>query len=581
VEKGEMMKNALRAASFLFLLIGVASAFTINSTSDWGTGTRTNSSDNYEVETNGDNLHVFDGWASLGDMYSDRFTFDDADGITWKWWADDLMTAWGVETSGLVSTDISDGKYNFYLANASSQIPAYPVIIRGLNTTVQTDVDMRIDVFLPASDTGDVPEAILLLWKEDDSGAYCYLYPYFDAVDTWWLIYECSDDTPTTLFSGSIPIGSTGDMNLSLRIERLGDVCVLYYDAWMSGTWTFVDSTTSYGSCFSGEARPMLYSDASWHNDDNITISWDNFWMETELGEPARDAGTWESLPIPYSTLNSTTISYYSQNEYTCVDSVEWLADGVSVAEYTDDLCNISITNRQETQESAENGGFDYETGYWARSSSNVIDNDWDSCGYSTSLGTLFFSYNIPFGATTNSLWHIKDGGLFGDRMLTLPPECWSNTELNLMVQSKRTYAKPFWRSWAIWSCWNGASWEILSSTSAGYTSNAYIYEEEMLWDINTSRITLTEDNLTSGTFTNINSTFNIRVNMTGDGASTLALDSLTSNEEAVACSGEMVFIKLPARQIKSSDSTGAAVLMFAVVGTGAVAWKYTKKGDG
>jgi len=56
-----------------------------NETSHFDTGFKSNSSSNYDVVTFTDNLHLNENEITLDNLYSDRFTFPDADSDTWKW----------------------------------------------------------------------------------------------------------------------------------------------------------------------------------------------------------------------------------------------------------------------------------------------------------------------------------------------------------------------------------------------------------------------------------------------------------------------------------------------------------------
>jgi hypothetical protein len=505
----------------LLMLSTAQAGFNLTTTSQWDNGTKSNSTGNYEIETYTDNLNIFNNWLELGNMYSDRFTFADTDGLTWKWKESD-GTLWGINTSGGVATDISNGTYNFVMWDNFFS-PYGNIIMKYYNTSVQTDFDTSIDLYMPSSGTGDQPDVLFAMFKADGV-AYCYQEVYSDAIDTWTLYTECTDDAGTNV-AGSIyqPTFTQPDLNISLRLTRIGTVCAIYYDEHMDETWTLLTDSESegWGDCFSGETRPALYTSASWHDDDNVTIRWDNFKIDTHPDIPVRTTGNWTSANITMDVgkkLANTTIKFYNPNEDTCIDSISWLVGGVSKASYTTDICNYTTTSTTAVQQA--NGLYERTSGYWSQPSL-VVDNDWDT--YHMGSGSwqyMYLSYPIPTGATNNSVWRIKDGeGLTPTPTdFNIPDVCMSSTEIDLRVGAVSLRAGKYTYRGVDWGCWNGTDWQSLKYVYAtavvGYPN--YIYEQEVRWDIAESTATITAP--TTGTFANVNTNFTIQMLLKGDG---------------------------------------------------------------
>jgi hypothetical protein len=148
---------------------------------------------------------------------------------------------------------------------------------------------------------------------------------------------------------------------------------------------------------------------------------------------------------------------------------------------------NVSVTEfcyQESANVSTGCGGLDtgsyvfspwkgYEYGDWV-DTSNVIDGDWNTYGSDTEgtgSGILLINYTKPAGATSDSLWQVKDGN--GTDNLTIPYDCLSydpNT-LQLRIVSDELESRVHWM------CWDG-DWEVLREEF----DSSDVYEEAMSW---------------------------------------------------------------------------------------------------
>lgn len=469
-----------------------------------------------------------DGEMALCDLHSDRFTFDDDDGLTYKWVEGDL---WGMVDELDFIVDISDGTYNMRLYNTTTN--GYAQVVRALNWSYNGSFDTKIDMYLPAGDNlTDYYEGFFVLY-DSTSENFAVLDVYGDTY--WQVYYEISTESSGN-YNSTIPV--TEPFNASFRVKRYAyETCYIYIDEFMSGEWDMLLGTDF---CFDGDSVPMIFGYASAVDDDGeILIKWDNFegdyWADEIL---QKDEGTWTSGNITLdaqSVLNETTIKFYNPYWMTCIDSVEWLMDGVPVATYDTQICNYTTYTYNKTVENADFGGrnylFDFTTGTWYGDGVyGVVDDNSSSYGYGQSAGVyLYLTYKIPKGATTNSRLRVDTGDLIGGghswKEADISDGCiTTTTELDIMLRSYTTRDGPLTTYCAVGYCYDhdGESWDMILSSCDLQAGPNYIYDEEILFNIEESSITINNSMLTSGEYFGAlfedEKIFNIRLNLTASG---------------------------------------------------------------
>jgi hypothetical protein len=177
----------------------------------------------------------------------------------------------------------------------------------------------------------------------------------------------------------------------------------------------------------------------------------------------------------------------------------------------------------------------------------NAYDNDWDSHAESTGTGYLYWNYPIPIGTTTSSYWHIKDGGGFGtnEQTIALPSGCLDGLDLRLQVKSSRIRAGKYTYYGVDWSCWDRDidDWNYVSTNQEmGVTSASYIYEQEVIWEVEKSTIDIENSNLTSGSFNDIKDDFKVKLFMKGDGNVTANIDKIYCSSPSTAEGNLLLF---------------------------------------
>ncbi|GAI51716.1 unnamed protein product, partial [marine sediment metagenome] len=111
----------------------------------------------------------------------------------------------------------------------------------------------------------------------------------------------------------------------------------------------------------------------------------------------------------------------------------------------------------------------------------------WSTVGHVDGLGAypdyayVYFNYTKPVGASSTSLWQVKDSGSYPSKInMSIPSDCWNQDPLrfqyiSIYVQSTPAHIKEYRGS-----CWDGDTWQSLRSGSEGDN----IYEEAMWWNI-------------------------------------------------------------------------------------------------
>jgi len=113
-----------------------------------------------------------------------------------------------------------------------------------------------------------------------------------------------------------------------------------------------------------------------------------------------------------------------------------------------------------------------------------TYDSNWDTYGaYSGGIGYAYFNYTKPSGATSSSLWEVKD--TVQRLNLTVLSNCWSQTKLQLQAQSSLLGG--------VWACYDGSTWQTLAEGGPN------IYEEAMWWSIPSSSALTSKWNYTTG----------------------------------------------------------------------------------
>lgn len=102
---------------------------------------------------------------------------------------------------------------------------------------------------------------------------------------------------------------------------------------------------------------------------------------------------------------------------------------------------------------------------------SNTYDGFWTTFGWSTSAGQVYFNYTKPLGASSSSLWSVKD--YLGEVNLSIPSSCWSYDSNKLVFQAESNLD-----GYTNWLCYDG-NWNYVRNSG-----DKAIYEEAMWWNI-------------------------------------------------------------------------------------------------
>ena len=302
--------------------------FNITTTADFDAGDKGSSTGNYLTETYTDNYWVTDGTLSIANKYSDRFTFDDADGFTWKWisgndayWGDEALTDATVEITDntLILTDPGDSNPNYMLRRLSTnltgdfvweiKINSSNTALNGISKGLAVQNELQNDfVYLEYSADGPV---------EKISGGI-----FFDDVET-----DVNDDNPADL-----------EGLCSFKFVRDGSNITVYYDQHNNGTWTTFLNDESWTA---GDVHIKLWTTAT--TPDAHTIMYSDFEVTSGiLGDDSyRETGNWISANQTINSsvyLNNMTITFTGINATEYITNVEWYLNDTLIADNITDI---------------------------------------------------------------------------------------------------------------------------------------------------------------------------------------------------------------------------------------------------
>jgi hypothetical protein len=347
-----------------FITLGTGTGLYVDTTAEWDAGIKSNSSGNYEVETNTDNLNISDSWLGLGNAYSDRFTFPDADANTWKWFPDN--SSLGITDEKDIDTSVAD-KLHFRVEYDPAAGPGgYTDTLVFSNTMLTGDFDIETN-FSNYSVEGYDNYMFFGLFNPKTSGGFmsCVIgrsteNPGMDSYYTTydWLLWEQVATAETS-----------GRFRITRETTGVDEVTWSYYywnntgSAWILNGQSVYDTTGIYPEA-DDDMWVGYWIEATDNADESITNFADfkvnSGTLVAEASTPYRTSGTWESWPITTpmnATHATTTINYLAENANACIASVEWLVGGVSMAEYTTDSCN-ETTSLIITEANLTDGSF-------------------------------------------------------------------------------------------------------------------------------------------------------------------------------------------------------------------------------
>jgi len=273
---------------------------------DWGL--KSNSEGNYEIETYTDNYDITDGQFELGNKYSDRFTFDDADGETWKWRAYDM---WGCDGTAEITTNV------IVLRGDADEITN-----RGLkDVKLENGYDVQVYIDMTGGISG---EGMGFILQENEGGDdYAVIWIDNDGVGGWSWYYEVNDGVDNWGYDD----GVLSQPNVGLRIERVAnggnyDRYNFYIDHTSNGTWTLLGTVDATG--YDGDQSVVLqgygYSGRSW------SFPFNEFQINS--GTLVNDGAN------PYRTSGNWTTELYKMPKDCKIGTVKFTLSGASANNY-------------------------------------------------------------------------------------------------------------------------------------------------------------------------------------------------------------------------------------------------------
>jgi hypothetical protein len=326
-----------------FITLGTGTGLYVDTTAEWDAGIKSNSSGNYEVETNTDNLNISDSWMGLGNKYSDRFTFPDADADTFKW----TYSAYGDFLTNEVDIDTTvAGKLHFRVEyDEIGGTSGYIDAIVFQDTKIGGDFDIETK-WSNWSIEGTANDWLCFgVFDINDSSSYTFdpvICRNYAGEEHFYIAY--GGLTPAQV--------NTTDTDGRFRLTRAitsGTEATydLYYWNNTGSNWELllseVFSTSDYVNALDDLYVGYWVETAT--DAGEVVINFDDFKVNsgTLVSSPYRTSGSWESPSISTAmnaTHATTTINYLAENANACIDSVEWLVGGVSKATYATDSCN-------------------------------------------------------------------------------------------------------------------------------------------------------------------------------------------------------------------------------------------------
>lgn len=180
----------------------------------------------------------------------------------------------------------------------------------------------------------------------------------------------------------------------------------------------------------------------------------------------------------------------------------------------------ITVTTIQCYQEFANQSslldncpGLNYTGNYSGSTTPEAYDGDWNTMMLAPNANTrhLYVNYIKPNGATNESSWQIKRGGIGGIGIfaattsnITIPADCW-NYDANLLSFRVENYGGfPGFPSTVNSTCLTNNGWLEIDYDQSNIPIQRAFYEEAMIWNITNTTI-VTNANITNITYGTLN----------------------------------------------------------------------------
>jgi hypothetical protein len=486
--------------------------YSLTSTEDFDNGTKSDMGDHYAIESYSDNPFYENNSFGLGNKLGDTFLRDDADALNWKW-ENDTGFAGMPNDESHTKVNISNGSMQF----TTDDQGIWTWTQRTMNTTLTGAFETRITMN-HSGDGSDSEDSLFAVQTDGGTGTdYAYFENYWGGSD-YRLSVEAQNSETGSILSGVVSLGADPNITYVIKRNAAGEILMGYeqYGTFTDMTgWTYWNESDAQVLAATDDSAPAT----------NLTTYWTNFNTTGESGGNGFEtSGNWTSASIAMSnaTLKNATITYKSASDSDCVSKIQWLVASAVEAEYNSSLCKTDYYQENATEKSELGFGWAYEE--------NVTDGDWDTYGYAESFGgvtaTSYMNYSIPAGATNDSVWQVKD--IAGTQNLTTPAECWWGDKLEFAVTSERKYVSKKYYYYRNWYCLdeNEAEAWLAGGGETTAINNSYVYEEAMWWSIDKTAV-IKEENLTSGSFNDVNETFQVRLFLEGDGTSSPLVKSV------------------------------------------------------
>jgi len=379
----------------LLTAIGISADFNITTTANFDAGTKTNSTNNSEIETSTDNPGMTAGEFQLGNLFGDSFNFNDDNGVTWKWNVKDENT--GTENEA----NITNGY--FQLKNTISGEDRIAWAYRN-----QVDGNFSVHVRIDIASASGLPSFWMIGMIDQQN--------YFDASGTDGVIFLLRD-APTSNVEGFNITNGVGTQVFDhsnntnpqwFRINRSDNT--FDFDTSIDGITWFNRGTTT--SIHPNLLYPVIMY-RKFSSETNFELQYDNFTVNSgtfnSTGETYRQDGNWTSASISIDSdqLNATTIIHSGLDSNHYIDQVQWLISGLPVANYT-----TNINSGSSTTITAPTAGSFEDVNNTFQVKLFLVGNNSSSPVIQEISGTFANSTPIPFNVTSEDIIIVSAPGL-------------------------------------------------------------------------------------------------------------------------------------------------------------------------
>ena len=327
------------------IAIGVptaSSSSVIDTTADFDAGTKSDSLENYEIETRMDNLAILDGTMSLGNRFGDCFTYPSADATTWKW---EQRNPDGMINATVRTSVITAGSLHLYALNTG--------VRGGTTVNIPTQLTGNFDIRVRASGTSAAAinqNENIYMKAYQNSANYAILSLGYDTAN------YIQSQTMINGVNSAVTTRDGTDVDRLFRIVRNATTIGIYYkmdgaaDITSDTGWTLALQNSVGTATGPMWASMQVYTSASINS--VIDGYFDNMYVrQGTMASAFRTSGAWtsalQSMPVS-NTLGSTTIYYAGATAQKYIDRVEWLVNGTVKATYNTDVTSgSSIVIRQ------------------------------------------------------------------------------------------------------------------------------------------------------------------------------------------------------------------------------------------